>query len=109
MSTANKIHPSSPPSYLDEAETRQALTDIRRSTEVEEMCLGSHAHISLKYLIYPVVGVAVVVAAVGSGLSLMRTHDVMKEPEYWSVSVPVEFCRAGSISVFDYGISVDTQ
>ena len=28
-------------------------------------------------------GVVVVVAAVGSGLSMLHQHDIMQEPQYW--------------------------
>ena len=70
-------------SSLERKEKEQQIITRRRAEETADLVMGKHSGIPLRYLSYPVMGVIVVVAAVGSGLSMIPLHDIMKEPGYW--------------------------
>ena len=71
------------PTDLKALEDMQRKISKRREKEIEELVLGHHDPISLRYLAVPVFCMAAVVLAIYTGLSLMPSHDIMKDPSYW--------------------------
>ena len=71
------------PTDLKALEDMQRKISKRRKNEIEDLVLGNHDPISLRYLTVPVFCMAAVVLAIYTGLSLMPSHDIMKDPSYW--------------------------
>ena len=61
----------------------KAYTISLLTRSLTEQVKGELPGIPVSYLTFPLLGVVVVVAAVGSGLSMMHQHDIMQEPQYW--------------------------
>jgi hypothetical protein len=70
-------------SELEKREEAQEATTQRRAEETADLVLGQQTPISLHYLSYPVLGMAVVLFSVYSGFSMIRQHDIMEDPKYW--------------------------
>jgi hypothetical protein len=71
------------PTELESKEAAQEEVTRRRAEETAELVRGEHPTIAFYYLFFPLISLLVVVAAVGSGMSLMPQHDVMVEPNFW--------------------------
>jgi hypothetical protein len=68
---------------LEAFEAEQALLDVRRLAEVEELSKGIHPGLSLALLRWPLGATLLAVGAVTIGLVTYHYHDIMVQPEYW--------------------------
>ena len=83
---------------LELLEKRQRKIDERRTVEILELVAGSHKDIPIKYLMNIVLGIAVTLACVFTGLNLFPLHDIMEHPTSWWECMLIQ-CNVGCFSL----------